>query len=92
MFSKLKESEKKKAFKAENRGIRTKEPGSILTFNLLENKYNTIMLDFWEIVNFLTITPDNIEILDKVVNDMLKKPIERDLSEKPDKSYKKNDQ
>ena len=81
VFLKLKESEKKKALKAKNSGIRTKDPKSILTFNLLENKYNTIMLDFWEIVNFLTVTPDNIEILDRVVNDMLKRSVEKDLSE-----------
>lgn len=80
VFSKLKESDKKEALKSKNNGIRTRDPGSILTFNLLENKYNTVMLSLWEIVNFLTITPDNIEVLDNVVNDLLKRPIEKDLS------------
>lgn len=88
VFSKLKESEKKKALKSKNSGIRTNDPKSILTFNLLKNSYNTIMLDFWEIVNFLTITPDNIELLDKFVSDFLKRPIEKDLSE--DKKKSKN--
>ena len=32
-------------------------------------------------MNFLTITPDNIEILDNMINDMLRRPVERDLSE-----------
>lgn len=90
VFSKLKESEKKKALRSKNSGIHTKDTNSILTFNLLENKYNTIMLDFWEIVNFLTITPDNIEVLDQYVNDMLKKPVERDLSEKSSNVHKKS--
>ena len=88
VFSKLKESDKKKALKSKNSGIRTNDPKSILTFNLLENKYNTIVLDVWEIVNFLTITPDNIELLDKFVSDFLKRPIEKDLSE--DKKKSKN--
>lgn len=86
VFSKLKESEKKKALKSKNTGIKTRDPNSILTFNLLDNKYNTIMLDFWEITNFLTITPDNIEILDKFVGEILKLPIEKDLSEDKTKS------
>ena len=86
VFSKLKESEKKKALKSKNSGIKTNDHCSILTFNLIENKYNTIMLDFWEIVNFLTITPENIELLDKFVSDFLKRPIEKDLSEDKKKS------
>ena len=49
--------------------------------SLLENKYYTLPLDLWEIVTFLTISPENIEVLDQVVNDMLKKPIQKDLSE-----------
>ena len=80
MFSKLKASDKMKALRSKNSGIRTKDQKSILTYNLLEDKYNTIMLDAWEIVTFLTISPENIEVLDKVVNDMLKRPIQEDLS------------
>ena len=82
MFSKLKESDKKKAARAKNQGIRTKEKKQVLTYNLLENKYYTLPLDMWEIVSFLTISSDNIEILDQVVNDMLKRPIQKDLSER----------
>lgn len=39
-------------------------------------------LDNWEIVSFLTMTEDNIEILDKVANKLLKKVVEDDLSDK----------
>ena len=77
VFSKLKEIDKKKALRLKNSGIRTKDKKSILTYNLLENTYYTLDLDLWEIVTFLTISPDNIELLDKVVNDMLKRPIEK---------------
>ena len=80
VFSMLKESDKKHALKkTANDGIRTKDKHSILTYNLLENKYNTVSLDFWEIVNFLTITPANIEVLDQAMNEMLKRPIEKDV-------------
>ena len=77
VFSKLKEVDKKKALRLKNSGIRTKDKKSILTYNLLENTYYTLDLDLWEIVTFLTISPDNIELLDKVVNDMLKRSIEK---------------
>ena len=86
VFSKLKASDKKTALKSKNKGIRTNDPKSVLTFNLIENKYNTVMLDFWDIITFLTITPDNIEILDSIANDMLKRPIENDLNSKNEKS------
>lgn len=82
----MKASDKKTALKSKNKGIRTNDPKSVLTFNLIENKYNTVMLDFWDIITFLTITPDNIEILDSVANDMLKRPIENDLNSKNEKS------
>lgn len=80
-FSKIKETDKKKAVRSKNSGIRTKDKKSVMTYNLLENKYYTLPLDLWEIVTFLTISPENIEVLDQVVNDMLKKPIQKDLSE-----------
>ena len=40
VFSKLKESDKKHALKkTKNDGIKTKDKNSVLTYNLLENKY-----------------------------------------------------
>ena len=54
----------------------------MLTFNLIDNKYNTISLEKWEILSFLTMKEDNIEVLDKVANEMLKKQIDYDLSNK----------
>lgn len=79
VFSKLKKSEKQKALKLKNDGIRTKDPNSILTYNIITNKYNTIDLSMWEIVNFISMTEDNIEILDDVLNNIMKKQIIDDL-------------
>lgn len=79
IFSALKDSLKKRAFLAKSDGISTKDKTSVMTFNLIDNKYNTIDLSMWEIVAFLTITEDNIEIIDKVANEFLKKNIVHDL-------------
>lgn len=79
VFSALKDSLKKRALKSKFDGISTKDKTSVLTFNLIDNKYNTIDLTTWEIVAFLTITEDNIEILDKVANELLKKNIVHDM-------------
>ena len=79
IFSALKDSAKKRALHSRVDGISTKDLTSVLTFNLVENKYNTIDLSRWEIVAFLTITEDNIEILDKVANELLKKEVIHDL-------------
>jgi hypothetical protein len=79
VFSKLKKSEKQKALKLKNDGIRTKDTNSILTYNIITNKYNTIDLSAWEIVNFISMTEDNIEILDDVLNNIMRKQIVDDL-------------
>lgn len=80
VFSSVKESQKKKALNEKFDGISTKDPTSVLTFNLVDNKYNTVDLSQWEIVFFLTIKEDNIEILDKVANELLKRPIDKDVN------------
>lgn len=77
VFSAIKESDKKKRLKAKNDGIRTQNPNSIMTFSLLDNKYYTINLDDWHIVNFISIDEDNIELLDKFINDILKNRTEK---------------
>lgn len=79
VFSKLKKSEKQKALKLKNAGIRTNEPNSVLTYNIVTNRYNTIDLTAWEIVNFISMTEDNIEILDDVLNNIMRKQIVDDL-------------
>lgn len=79
VFSKIKKSEKQKALKLKNDGIRTKDTNSILTYNIVTNRYNTIDLTAWEIVNFISMTEDNIEILDDVLNNIMRKKIVDDL-------------
>lgn len=80
VFSSLKESDKKKALKSKFDGIKTKDNSSVLTYNLLEGKYNTIDLSMWEIASFITMSEDNVEILDKVANEMLKRRVDKDLT------------
>ena len=80
VFSSLKESDKKKALRSKFDGIKTKDKSSVLTYNLLEGKYNTIDLSMWEIASFITMSEDNVEILDKVANEMLKRRVDKDLT------------
>ena len=82
VFSSLKESQKKKAMNAKFDGIKTKDKTSVLTYNLLEGKYNTVDLSIWEIVSFITMSEDNVLLLDQVANEMLKRKIDKDLSGK----------
>ena len=82
LFSALKESQKKKALSTKFDGIRTKDPRSVLTYNLIEGKYNTIDLSNWELIAFITMSESNVEILDKVANEILKRPIDKDLTSK----------
>ena len=79
LFSALKTSEKKNAKSTKFDGIKTKDLSSVLTYNLLEGKYNTIDLGMWEIISFITMSEDNVEILDKVANEMLRRKIVNDL-------------
>lgn len=85
VFSSLKESQKKRAMATKFDGIKTKDKDSVLTYNLLEGKYNTVDLGWWELVAFITMSEDNIEVLDKVANEMLKRQIDYDLSKRRSK-------
>lgn len=72
LFSTKKKEDKKKVAKLASKGIHTNEMDSVLTWDLRENKFKTIYLKTWAILNFVTITPQNIEVLDQVVEDLLK--------------------
>ena len=56
-------------------GIRTNDTTSILTYDLSSRTYKTVSLKAWEIMNFISITPDNIELLDNLINQILKAKI-----------------
>lgn len=79
VFSALKESQKKKAVSTKFDGIKTKDPSSVLTYNLVEGKYNTVDLTWWELIAFITMSEDNVELLDQVANEMLKRKINKDI-------------
>lgn len=82
VFSSLKESQKKKAISTKFDGIKTKDPTSVLTYNIVEGKYNTIDLNWWELISFITMSEENVELLDQVANEMLRRPIDKDLTSK----------
>lgn len=63
--------QKKKAFQAKSDGMRTKDSLSVMSYNVIEGKPNTISLQAWEIIGFITINPENALILDEVLNDAL---------------------
>lgn len=78
VFSQRRESLKAKAAATVAfSGIYTNNVDSIMTFNLLTNRYNTVSLRAWEIVNFVSIVPDNVVILDSLVNDILGRKIQK---------------
>ena len=49
-------------------GIRTNDTTSIMTYDLQSRTYKTVSLKAWEILNFISITPANVELLDSLVN------------------------
>ena len=53
-----------------------------MTYNLVEGKYNTIDLTWWELISFITMSEDNVELLDQVANEMLRRSIDKDLTSK----------
>lgn len=54
-------------------GIKTKEKNEILTFNLIDDTYNTVSLKSWELGNFVTLTEENLPMLDVLLCDLLKR-------------------
>ena len=72
-FNAKKPEDKQEFAKENSAGIKTKERCSVDTWDLIANKRKTVSLSSWQIVNFITISPDNILILDKIFNELLKK-------------------
>lgn len=74
VFQAVKEADKKKALRVTSfDGIKTRDSSSVLTFNLVDNKYNTISLGAWELGSFITITEENLSMLDVLLCDLLKR-------------------
>ncbi len=67
-----------KVVKEKSEGIATREMTSVMSWNLIDRKLNTIPLRSWEIVNWIGINEKNILILHEFVNRLLEgKPIIR---------------
>lgn len=64
--------DKQKLVKYRGPGIHTKDKKSVMTWDLVSDKYKTISLSSWQIANFISINPDNILILDELINKLLK--------------------
>ena len=67
-----KATDKKKIAKKKAAAIRTKDPFSVDAWDLVDNKRKTVSLRSWQIVNFLTISPENVLVLDEVIKQILK--------------------
>ena len=72
LFSLAKDNERAKVAKKQSAGIKTRDKTSVDTWDLVENKRKTVKLKSWQIVNFISITPENILILDELVRKLLK--------------------
>jgi len=73
VMSTKKKADKKKSVKLKSSGIKTHDSTSVNTWDLIDNKMKTMSLMSWQIMNFITITPENILILDEVLTEILKK-------------------
>jgi len=52
-------------------GIRTRSPFYVDTWDLVENKRKTIALRSFTVINFISITPENILILDELARSII---------------------
>ena len=67
-----KENKKKIAASASRAtGIRTRSPHTIDTWDLVENKRKTVSLGSFSVINFISITPENILILDELAHSII---------------------
>ena len=72
ILSTKKPEEKQKLIKFKGPGIKSKDPKYVKTWDLVNNTYKTIYLKSWQIANFISISPDNVLILDELINKILK--------------------
>ena len=72
ILSTKKPEDKKKLVKFRGAGIKSKDPKYVKTWDLVNNTYKIIFLKSWQIVNFISISPDNVLILDELINKILK--------------------
>lgn len=64
-------NDKKQLADEKSDGIRTKDLTSVLTWDLIDKSYKTINLTSWQIINFISIFPSNILLLDEILNKVI---------------------
>ena len=72
-LSALKKEDRKRFLSEKSSGIRTLDKRSIDTWDLIDNKRKTMSLAAWQITNFISITPENVEVLVEVLKNILKR-------------------
>ena len=73
VFSAKTEKDKQKAAHLKTRGMRSNKSSSVEIWDLTENTQKTILLKAWQIVNFITISEENVLLLDTLLHDAMKK-------------------
>lgn len=71
IMAEAKKQNKQKLAKIKSNGIRTKDARTVDTWDLVANKRKSISLSSWQIVNFISITPENILILDELAKKVI---------------------
>ena len=72
-FHLQKKKDKEKYQHSPFNGIKTRDTTSVMTYDLEEGTLKTVSLRAWEILNFITITEENVLVLDQLVRDCLKR-------------------
>lgn len=73
VFKALKAKDKAKFAKTASSGIKTNKMDSVMSWDLVDCKMKTISLKSWQIKNFISISKDNILVLDQVIRNILAK-------------------
>lgn len=72
ILSTKKKADKKKFVNFKNPGIRCSDKHIVNTWDLEANKEKSINLKSWSIINFVSISPDNVLIIDEILQNLLK--------------------
>ena len=70
----LKRNDTKKivqTLKMASRGIRTRNPDSILTWDFIDNDYCTVSLKNWTIHEWITVSKENIPVVNRILRRLL---------------------
>ena len=73
IMSLKRKKDKIEALRLKSKGLKSHESMSTTTWDIINNKMITMMLSSWQIMNFISITEENILILDEMMNDILKR-------------------